>query len=98
MFLKSRPFDASANTNTTMYSPLSPDIIFENLLENFDIENRESIKISKTYWKMSYSVQKKYESIALTEEVNLSIEIQDTGKDLNAIVLKRKSGSASLFY
>ena len=81
-----------------MYSPLSPDIIFENLLENFEIENKESIKISKTYWKLSYTVEKKYEDIGLTELVAISIEIQDTGKDLNAIVLKRKSGSASLFY
>ena len=81
-----------------MYSPHSPERIFENLLENFEIENKESIKISKTYWKLSYTVQKKYESIALTEEAAMSIEIQDTGKDLNAIVLKRKSGSASLFY
>ena len=82
-----RPFDASVDSNTTMYSLLSPERIFENLLENFEIENKESIGISKTFWKLSYTVQKKYESIALTEEVAMSIEIQDTGKDLNAIVV-----------
>ena len=85
--MKLRPFDASVDSNTTMYSLLSPERIFENLLENFEIENKESIGISKTFWKLSYTVQKKYESIALTEEVAMSIEIQDTGKDLNAIVV-----------
>ena len=47
---------------------------------------------------MSFFATKKNELIGLTEEAVVGIEMQDAGEDRIAVQIRRKWGSAALFY
>ena len=74
--LKIRPYDPTCDQNTILFSRYSATEVFSKFIE--ELERNLNFKIDQNWPKISFVERKKYEKISHTEEVTVSIELQDT--------------------